>query len=186
MNYSSLKPIGDVKAESQKIHVELGCGDNRRDMEGYENIGIDLVGGKQADIVCNLGFEDIPLPSDHVDFVQGIDFIEHVPKCVWESKHGIKIQRLLPLVHVMNEVWRIMKHNAEFYLETPFSHWAHDRDPTHVSRLAEDWGHYFSADDNLYYDQGIVTCNFKPKDVSFKPYKNKDDTLCTRLIAIKA
>ena len=35
MNYSSLKPIGDVKAESQKIHVELGCGDNRRDMEGY-------------------------------------------------------------------------------------------------------------------------------------------------------
>ena len=67
----------------------------------------------------------------------------------------------------MNEVWRIMKHNAELYLKTPFSHWAYDRDPTHVSRLAEDWWHYFGADDNLYYDQGIITCNFKPKDVSF-------------------
>ena len=142
MNYNTLKPFTDVNVHTDKIHVELGCGANRRDMSGYKNIGIDVVDGKCVDKVCNLGFEDIPLPDDHADFVQGIDFIEHVPKCVWENK-----KRLLP--------------------------------------LAEDWWHYFGADDNLYYDQGIVTCNFKPKEVTFKPYKNKDDTLCTRLIAVK-
>ena len=180
MNYNALKPFTDVSVQTDKIHVELGCGDNRRDMNGYKNIGIDVVDGKCVDKVCNLGFEDIPLPADYADFVQGIDFIEHVPKCVWENK-----KKLLPLIQVMNEVWRIMKPNAELYLETPFSHWAYDRDPTHVSQLAEDWWHYFGADDNLYYDQGIVTCNFKPKEVTFKPYKNKDDTLCTRLIAVK-
>ena len=175
MNY---KGLGSIDAEL--VHVEIGCGSNKREMQGYKNIGVDLVDGPCVDKVCNLGFEAIPLPDDHVDFVQGIDFIEHVPKCVWENK-----KRLLPLIQVMNEVWRIMKPNAELYLETPFSHWAYDRDPTHVSQLAEDWWHYFGADDNLYYDQGIVTCNFKPKEVTFKPYKNKDDTLCTRLIAVK-
>ena len=181
MNYNALKPFADVKVQTDKVHVELGCGENRRDMDGYKNIGIDIVDGKCVDIVCNLGFEDIPLSADHADYVQGIDFIEHVPKCVWEEK-----KRLVPLIQVMNEVWRIMKPNGELYLETPFSHWAYDRDPTHVSQLAEDWWHYFGADDNLYYDQGIVTCNFKPKDITFKPYKNKDDTLCTRLIAVKS
>ena len=85
----------------------------------------------------------------------------------------------------MNEVWRIMKNNAELYLETPFSPWAYNRDPTHVSWLAEDWYNYFKKDDNLYYDQGLVTCNFKIKESTFKPYKNPNDTLCTRLIAIK-
>ena len=181
MNYNALKPFADVKVQTDKVHVELGCGENRRDMDGYKNIGIDIVDGKCVDIVCNLGFEDIPLSADYADFVQGIDFIEHVPKCVWEEK-----KRLVPLIQVMNEVWRILKPNGELYLETPFSHWAYDRDPTHVSQLAEDWWHYFGADDNLYYDQGIVTCNFKLKDTTFKPYKNKDDTLCTRLIAVKS
>ena len=181
MNYNALKPFADVKVPTDKVHVELGCGENRRDMDGYKNIGIDIVDGKCVDIVCNLGFEDIPLSADYADFVQGIDFIEHVPKCVWEEK-----KRLVPLIQVMNEVWRILKPNGELYLETPFSNWAYDRDPTHVSQLAEDWWHYFGADDNLYYDQGIVTCNFKSKDITFKPYKNKDDTLCTRLIAVKS
>ena len=88
MNYKNLGTI-----DTELIHVELGCGDNRRDMNGHENIGIDVVEGESVDKVCNLGFEPIPLPANHVDFAQGIDFIEHVPKCVWENK-----KRLLPFI----------------------------------------------------------------------------------------
>lgn len=175
MNYKGLGTI-----DNDLVHVEIGCGNNKREMKGYKSVGVDLVDGPCVDKVCNLGFDDIPLPADYADFVQGIDFIEHVPKCVWENE-----KRLLPLTHVMNEIWRIMKNNAELYLETPFSPWAYNRDPTHVSWLAEDWYNYFKKDDNLYYDQGLVTCDFKIKESNFKPYKNPNDTLCTRLIAIK-
>ena len=182
-NFSTIS-LPTIEASENKnkefINIDLWSGENRRDIDGYKNIGIDVVDGSCVDIVCNLGFEDIPLSSNYADFVQGIDFIEHIPKCVWENK-----QRLLPLVQVMNEVWRIMKNNAELYLETPFSNWAYNRDPTHVAWLAKDWYNYFKADDNLYYDQKIVTCNFKLKDSSIKAYKNPDDILCTRLIAIK-
>ena len=59
MNYNALKPFTDVNVQTDKIHVELGCGENRRDMNGYKNIGIDIVDGKCVDKVCNLGFEDI-------------------------------------------------------------------------------------------------------------------------------
>ena len=91
----------------------------------------------------------------------------------------------MPLIDTMNEIWRIMKHGKELYLETPFSNWAYNRDPTHVSWLAEDWHNYFKKEDNLYYDQGLVTCNFQIKESTIKAYKNSDDILCTRLVAIK-
>ena len=175
MNYKNLGSI-----DAQLVHIEIGCGNNKREMQGYKDIGIDVVDGPCVDKVCNLGFEDIPLPSDYADFVQGIDFLEHVPKCLW-----VDGKRTVPLIDTMNEIWRIMKHGKELYLETPFSNWAYNRDPTHVSWLAEDWYNYFKKEDNLYYDQGLVTCNFQVKDSTIKAYKNPDDILCTRLVAIK-
>jgi len=167
MNYKNLGTI-----DGELVHVEIGCGSNKREMQGYENIGIDVIDGPCVDKVCNLGFEDIPLPSDYADFVQGIDF--------W-----VDGKRIVPLIDTMNEIWRIMKHGKELYLETPFSNWAYNRDPTHVSWLAEDWHNYFKKEDNLYYDQGLVTCNFQIKESTIKAYKNSDDILCTRLVAIK-
>ena len=94
MNYKNLGTI-----DGELVHVEIGCGSNKREMQGYENIGIDVIDGPCVDKVCNLGFEDIPLPSDYADFVQGIDFLEHVPKCLW-----VDGKRIVPFIDTMNEI----------------------------------------------------------------------------------
>ena len=62
MNYKGLGSIDD-----DLVHVEIGCGSNKREMQGYKSIGVDLVDGPCVDKVCNLGFEDIPLPDDHAE-----------------------------------------------------------------------------------------------------------------------
>ena len=169
-----------TKTSVLPVHVEMGCGNNRRDMEGYKNIGVDLVPGDVVDHVCNLGFQRIPLDDNSTDFIQAIDLVEHIPKCVW--MYG---KRTLPVIHFMNECFRIIKNCGEFYLEIPFSDWAFNRDPTHVSHFGEDWYNYFKAADNIYYDQGLVECNFIVKESFIRAYKNPNDILCTRLVAQK-
>jgi hypothetical protein len=61
MNTPNVSDLVGVSDSLKKVHVELGCGNNRRDMSGYVNIGVDLVDGPVVDHVCNLGFEPIPL-----------------------------------------------------------------------------------------------------------------------------
>ena len=122
--------------------------------------------------------------------------LEHIPKCVWVDQIVInpddrravnKIVRKLPLIHVMNEVYRILKDRGIFVVEVPFSDEAFNRDPTHVSRFSEDWYHYYQQEDNLYADQGLVECNFKLDKQSFRKYKWSDkDVIHTELIAVKS
>ena len=193
MNTPHFSDLVGIDDNFKKVHVELGCGNNRRDMNGYVNIGVDLIDGPVVDYVCNLGFEPIPLEDSCADFVQAIDVIEHIPKCVWlsqldvntEGQNVTKIERHLPFIQFMNECYRIMKNGAEIYLETPFSEWGFRRDPTHVSQFSGDWWHYFQSLDNLYYNQGIVTSNFQMLECHLRPYRHMDDILCTRLKAIK-
>lgn len=214
-----------------KKKLEIGCGKNKREMEGYETIGIDIIETDAVDALVNLGFERFPFDADTFDMVQAVDVFEHIPKCVWkqstrdhyyfvdnfdeykqvvndyyknleqecpytedELKEAYKeddrvieeqsyMERLCPIMHMMNEIYRVMKHGGELHTEIPFSDWAFNRDPTHVSRFSEDWWHYYKKDDNLYYDQGIVTCNFAVKE---NKMINDGHTLKTILIAQKA
>lgn len=186
---------------SERIHVELGCGNNRRDIDGWENIGVDVIPGEHVDVVCNLGFQEMNIENNSVDFVQAIDLFEHVPKCVWASemvndsersdnKWGFQYMkkvevRLTPLIFLMNDIYRILKPNGILRTEIPFSDYTFSRDPTHVSRYSDDWFHYFKQEDNLYADQGLVTCNFMPRKNEFKAWRNPDDFLITELVAIK-
>jgi len=169
----------------EKIKVELGCGENKRELEGYKTIGIDIVPGNCVNLVCNLGFEKIGLENDSVTLCQAIDFLEHLSRCVWIKENNV-IKRQTPFIFLMNEVYRILKHNGTFVIETPSSDQAFRRDPTHVNHLSEDWYHYFSKIDNLYHDQGLITCNFKLIKQEFRKYKWTDkDIMHTELIAIK-
>jgi len=216
-----------------KRHVEIGCGNNRRDIEGWENIGVDLIETECTDILCNLGFEEMPIEDNSVDLVQAFDVLEHIPKVVYEQAYGIKrfdelysttrtkaenqlldfykkegkftdeelktlkfedfeevkvkqYQRLTPFIFIMNDVFRILKDGGRFVVECPFGDEAFNRDPTHTSRLSEDWFNYFKQNDNLYADQGLVTCNFKMHLNNFRQYLwTEKDIIHTELIATK-
>ena len=172
--------------EPLKVHVELGCGNNRRDMDSWINIGVDSVKGDVVDIVAEMGFEAIKIEDDSVDLVGAYDVLEHIPKQVC-MLNGDELIKKLPLIFLMNDVYRILKDGGEFHIEVPYSDQGYRRDPTHVTRLSEDWHHYFQSDDNLYYDQGIVTCNFKVKNSSFRRYQWSDkDIMRNELIAVKS
>jgi len=176
-----------------KIHVELGCGNNiRPEGEGWEDVGVDIIDGKYTDEICNLGFEKLPFADDSTDLFQAIDVLEHIPKCVWphevltheDTKESITTYtRILPMIYLMNEVYRCLKDGGVFRIEVPFSDWAYHRDPTHVNRFSEDWWHYYKKDDNLYYDQSLVTCNFA---VTRNEKTYEDNTLRTHLVVNKS
>jgi predicted SAM-dependent methyltransferase len=173
-----------------KVHLELGCGNNRRDISGWTNIGVDIVESPSTDFICNLGFESLEEPNSmcqieesSVDLVQAYDLLEHIPKCVWTSEND----RLCPLIFLINEVHRVLKDKGKFIVEVPFSDEAFNRDPTHVTRLSEDWHHYFQSSDNLYYDQKLVTANFALTTQTFRQYKwSQKDIMHTELMAIKS
>lgn len=171
--------------QEKPVHIELGCGHNRRDMEGYTNIGVDIEEGPVTDHVCNLGFENLPFQDSYADVIQAYDVLEHIPKCAWFERTDGTVARRVPLIHLMNEIYRVLKPSGLFYMESPYGEWGFRRDPTHVSKFSDDWYHYFQPHDNLYADQGLVTCNFKVEKCYLKPYKHIDDIICTHLRAIK-
>jgi SAM-dependent methyltransferase len=99
------------------ILLDLGCGnckyvDNR---SNHKVIGIDNRKDTEADIVCDIN-KCIPLKNNFVDKVVAMHTLEHVSD----------------LVKVMEEIWRVCKHNAEVFINVPYftSSGAYD-DPTH-------------------------------------------------------
>lgn len=119
------------------MHVDLGCGKLKRG-----DIGIDISSATDADIICNLGFEDIPLEDEIATKVTAYDFIEHVPFVVWDNS-----QRKTPMIHLFNEVWRILKPGGVFEMFIPFyPNLEAFRDPTHCTFWTEETIDYFSGD----------------------------------------
>lgn len=122
--------------------VDLGCGGAKRG-----DIGIDIAPppATHADIVCNLGFDPIPLDDNFADKVVAHHFIEHIPDAVYypESfrKFVEQVERYRdenpddilrnnyiwetkwhthrPHVFLFNEVWRILKNRGIFYIQVP-------------------------------------------------------------------
>lgn len=159
--------------------LELGAGRNRREMDGYHTTTIDIM--ENPDVKCNLGFEEFPLKDEEFDLVQAFDVFEHIPKVVWYNQ-----VRCTPFIFMMNEIFRVLKDGGKLVIETPFSDQAYKRDPTHCNQLSEDWFHYFQKEDNLYYNQGLVTCNFSLLSNVMRAYKWTDkDVMHTELIANK-
>jgi len=165
----------------KKIHLDNGCGNNKKESSLYVNFGCGIIRSKVTDVVCNLGFSELPFVQSSIDIITCFDVIEHIPKCLWENR-----KRILPFIDLMNSCYRILKDQAIIIIETPISSEAYNRDPTHVNHLSEDWYHYFSKEDNLYYDQGLITCNFELIHKSTRKYLWKEnDILQVQLKAIK-
>lgn len=89
------------------MHVDLGCGKKK----SKDAVGIDADPQSDADIICNIGAEPIPLDDSSVDKVTATQFFEHLDDPI----------------PVLNEVCRILKDNGELFIEVPHysSHIAH-------------------------------------------------------------
>jgi predicted SAM-dependent methyltransferase len=121
--------------------VDLGCGYNKQG-----DIGIDISPLSSADIICNLGFEPIPLEDSSVDTAKAGHFIEHVPMHVHYKEDG-EWKRHNPIVFLFNEVYRILKPGGTFEIRVP--KWDCQemyQDPTHVSVWTPNSFQYFHED----------------------------------------
>ncbi|MEO1087006.1 MAG: class I SAM-dependent methyltransferase, partial [Acidobacteriota bacterium] len=116
-----------IRGRGEDVVVDLGCGFRK---EG--NIGIDLsADGRDVDLVCKLGFEDIPLGDGVADKVFCRDFLEHLPKAVYIERRGGLVY---PVIDLINEVWRILRPGGLFESLTPvYPHPEVHQDPTHLS-----------------------------------------------------
>lgn len=108
--------------------VDLGCGFDKRG-----DLGIDRVPLPGVDLVCQLGFEPIPLESGSADEVVSYDFLEHLPGPVPYMAEGHwKFHN--PRIFLLREVHRILKPGGTFFSHTPaFPHVQWAQDPTHAT-----------------------------------------------------
>ena len=121
------------------MKIDLGCG--RRKMEGY--FGIDCQQLDGVDLVCDCN-EKIPLDDNIADEMNANDFLEHINN----DKR----------IHIMTEIWRILKPNGLFYSFTPSTDGRGAyQDPTHYSFWNENSFWYYA------YDNCRALYNIRPK-----------------------
>jgi SAM-dependent methyltransferase len=115
--------------------LDLGCGDMPRNPFLADSVyGLDLF----EDINKNIGAFDlassaIPNQENTFDFITAFDFIEHVPRIIYNP------ERRLPFIQLMNEIYRTLKPNGIFLSYTPIYPYAATYfDPTHVNFITCD------------------------------------------------
>jgi len=116
--------------------LDLGSGPNPKNpFTADEVFGIDL--DSRGDLKPNirradLVVDEIPYDSEYFDFVTAHDFIEHIPRVIYNPT------RRQPFIELMNEVYRVLKTDGLFLSLTPaHPHAAAFVDPTHVNIITE-------------------------------------------------
>lgn len=110
------------------MKIDLGCG--RKKKEGF--FGIDCQPLEGVDLVCDCN-EVIPLPDNYAIEVNATDFLEHINN----NKR----------IHIMTEIWRILKPDGLFYSMTPSTDGRGAfQDPTHYSFWNENSFWYYTCD----------------------------------------
>jgi SAM-dependent methyltransferase len=130
-----------------ELILDLGCGKNKR---AKEAIGVDIIGKPvtDADLICNLGFQTLPLVDNSCRLVMAHDLLEHIPHTVWINEAG-NMKRLQPTVQLFNEVYRVLRNDGLFETNTPvYPHEGLIQDPTHSSLWSPSTFQYFA---NNYY-----------------------------------
>jgi SAM-dependent methyltransferase len=114
--------------------LDLGCGVNPRNPFGADELyGIDIRPNENENIrVADLAIEPIPFPDEYFDFATAYDFIEHIPRIIYNPN------RRFCFIELMNEIYRVLKLEGIFVSFTP----AYPRevawtDPTHVNLITE-------------------------------------------------
>ncbi len=115
--------------------LDLGCGVKPRNpFDAQASFGLDVrddlaMGIKSADLVLG----PIPFEDQSFDYVTAYDFLEHIPRVVYLP------ERRLPFIHLMNEIYRVLKPGGIFLSSTPiYPYGAAFRDPTHINFLTDE------------------------------------------------
>jgi SAM-dependent methyltransferase len=121
------KLVEAIRQRGEPVSVDLGCGFRKNG-----NLGIDITaGGTEADVICALGFEPLPLDDEVADTVFCRNFLEHIPKAYY-CERETKLR--YPIIDLMNEVWRVLKPGGTFTSFTPcYPAPEVHQDPTHLS-----------------------------------------------------
>ncbi len=128
------------------MKIDLGCGRNKK--EGF--FGVDCQQLPGVDLVCDCN-SIIPISDNVADEVNAVNFLEHVNN----DKR----------IHIMNEVWRILKPGGYFYSYTPSSDGRGAfQDPTHYSFWNENSFLYYT--DNEYRAIYNINANFSVLDIN--------------------
>lgn len=73
-------------------------------------IGIDKESLAGVDMVCNLGYDPIPIEDNWADYVLAHDFVEHIPFVDKDKR---------PVAFLFREVYRILKNGGYFEIKAP-------------------------------------------------------------------
>jgi len=129
------------------ISIDLGSGPIPKNPFGATKcIGIDIIEAASENILkADLSINPIPLATESVDFVTAFDFIEHIPRVVYNPT------RRHCFVELMNEIYRVLKPGGLFFSFTPaYPNLAAFSDPTHVNIITDEtFPNYFDSKKRL-------------------------------------
>jgi SAM-dependent methyltransferase len=114
--------------------LDLGCGPAIKNPFGAEETyGIDVRQDLDRRVfAADLVTDKIPFPDEYFDYVTAHDFLEHIPRLIYNPT------RRLPFIELMNEIHRVLKLGGLILSFTPvFPHHAAFWDPTHVNIMTE-------------------------------------------------
>lgn len=118
----------------------MGCGTILRNPYHCSDVwGIDINQTDNNKIkTADLAIESIPFSDNFFDYVTAFDFIEHIPRIIYNPN------RRYPFIELMNEIYRVLKPGGIFLSFTPaVPCTAAFGDPTHVNFITEDTFPYY-------------------------------------------
>ena len=126
-------------------HLDIGCNSNPRNPYNADKLyGVDIIDLDTKDFnyqKCNLIFDSLPFPDSSFDSVSAYDFLEHVPRTTTINNTGV-----FPFIHVMNEIYRVLKPGGIFHSITPgYPRSEAFVDPTHVNFITKKTHTYFTS-----------------------------------------
>lgn len=158
--------------------LDLGCGLNPRNpFNADELFGIDIRPNENQNIkVADLAIEAIPFPDDHFDYVSAYDFIEHIPRVIYNPN------RRFSFIELMNEIYRVLKMGGTFASFTPaFPKEAAFVDPTHVNIITENtFPLYFDNKNRWGKDYGFIG-SFEIIDQKWHPNNSHLQTIMKKV-----
>ncbi len=127
--------------------LDLGCGSKPRNpFQATQLFGVDIrpfpnLGIQAADLAA----QPIPFEGSSFDYLTAYDFIEHVPRVIYNPECRF------PFVSLMNEILRVLKPGGIFFSQTPlYPFCVSMSDPTHVNYItAETFPDYFCGSNCL-------------------------------------
>ncbi len=118
--------------------LDLGSGISPKNPFNADEVyGIDIREEVSNSIYkADLVVEPIPFDSGSLDYVTAHDFLEHIPRLLYNP------HRTHPFINLMNEIYRVLKASDSgglFYSKTPcFPFGDAWRDPTHVNIISDE------------------------------------------------